>query len=110
MRRFVVSYFRLAPGDSIASYRDWSLSYVRPVMLAMPSVVSFLDFAVVGSMDAGAEPWDGCEVIEVTEFAAFERDNAEGEGGRLAEAWRERLAAWSIGYLEDLEAQPDDER
>lgn len=107
MRRLVISYFRLAEGDTIQAYRDWSLSYVRPVMLAMPSVVSFLDFAVVGSMDAGGEAWDACEVIEVTEFAAFEQDNAEGEGGVLAEAWRERLAAWSIGYLEDLEALPD---
>jgi hypothetical protein len=106
MRRFVVSYFALAEGDTIEAYRTWSLEYVRPVMNAMPSVVTFLDFAVTGSMDAGGESWDGCEVIEVTDFAAFERDNAEGEGGRLAEAWRERLSSWSIGYLEDLEELP----
>lgn len=104
MRRFVVSYFALAPGDTIESYRRWSLATVRPIMRAMPSVVSFLDFAVTGSMDAGAETWDGCEVIEVTDFDAFERDNVAGEGGVLAKAWRERLASWSIGYLEDLEA------
>lgn len=103
MKRFVVSYFSLREEDSITSYRDWSLAYVRPVMNAMPSVVSFLDFAVVGSMDEGGQTWDGCEVIEVTDFAQFERDNAEGEGAVLAAAWRERLAGWSIGYLEDLE-------
>ncbi len=106
MRRFVVSYFALAEGDSIESYRNWSLSYVRPVMEAMPSVVSFLDFAVSGSMDAADTEWDGCEIIEVTDFVSFERDNAIDEGGRLAEAWRERLASWSIGYLEDLAGPP----
>lgn len=103
MRRFVVSYFALADGDTIESYREWSLSYVRPIMNAMPSVVTFLDFAVTGSMDAGGERWDGCEVIEVLDFADFERDNEVGEGGELAAAWRDRLASWSIGYLEDLE-------
>lgn len=87
----------------MAAYREWSLSYVRPVMNDMPSVVSFLDFAVTGSMDAGGESWDGCEIVEVTDFATFERDNEVGEGGKLAAAWRERLASWSIGYLEDLE-------
>lgn len=102
MRRFVVSYFKLAGDDTIGAYRDWSLSYVRPVMTSMPSVISFLDFAVTGSMDDGDQSWDGCEIIEVTDFPAFERDNAENEGGTLAERWRERLAAWSIGYLEDL--------
>ncbi len=99
MRRFVVSYFALAETDTIESYRDWSLDHVRPIMRAMPSVVSFLDFAVTGSMDAGGERWDGCEVIEVTDFARFEQDNADGLGGVLAVEWRERLASWSIGYL-----------
>lgn len=107
MRRFVVAYFALAEGDSLAAYREWSLEYVRPVMRAMPSVLSFLDFAVTGSMDAGGESWDGCEIVEVTDFAAFEHDNEEGEGGRLAGAWRERLSSWSIGYLEDLEGLPE---
>jgi hypothetical protein len=106
MRRFVVSYFALAEGDTITSYRQWSIEYVRPVMNAMPSVITFLDFAVTGSMDEGGAGWDGCEIIEVTEFAAFEKDNAEGQGGVLAGEWRERLASWSIGYLEDLEAGP----
>ncbi|GAA2225505.1 hypothetical protein N1031_04520 [Herbiconiux moechotypicola] len=106
MRRFVVTYFALKEGDTIESYRDWSLSYVRGVMESMPSVVSFLDFAVTGSMDAEGVAWDGCEVIEVTDFARFERDNAEGEGGVLAAAWRDRLSSWSIGYLEDLAGLP----
>jgi hypothetical protein len=75
-------------------------------MNAMPSVVSFLDFAVTGSMDGDGQSWDGCEVIEVTDFAAFENDNAVGEGGVLAVRWRERLASWSVAYLEDLETSP----
>jgi len=103
VRRFVVAYFALAEGDTLASYREWTLSYVRPTMRAMPSVVSFLDFAVTGSMDDQDSSWDGCEIVEVTDFAAFERDNETGEGGVLAAAWRDRLASWSIGYLEDLE-------
>lgn len=107
MTTFVVTYFALAQGDSIEAYREWSLTYVRPVMRAMPSVTSFVDFAVVGSMDADGPSWDGCELIGVTDFAAFERDNAEGEGGVLAKLWRDRLAGWSIGYLEDLEAVAD---
>jgi hypothetical protein len=110
VRRFVVAYFAVKQGDSIEAYREWSLSYVRPVMRAMPSVVSFLDFAVTGSMDAGGESWDGCEIVEVTDFAAFEHDNEVGEGGKLAAAWRERLESWSIGYLEDLETLPEPAR
>lgn len=107
MRRFVVSYFALAESDTIASYREWSISSVRPIMTAMPSVVSFLDFAVTGSMDEGGEAWDGCEIIEVTDFGEFENDNAIGDGGRLAVEWRGRLASWSIGYLTDLESVPE---
>jgi len=99
---FVVTYFALKDDDSIASYAAWSLDYVRPVMHTMPSVLSFLDFSVVGSMDEGGKVWDGCEIIEVTDFDGFERDNAEGEGAVLAQLWRDRLAAWSIGYMSDL--------
>ena len=84
-------------------HREWSLSCVRPVMKAMPSLISFLDFAVTGSMDDEGQVWDGCELIEVSDFASFERDNEVGEGAVLALAWRARLASWSIGYLEDLE-------
>lgn len=100
--KFVVTYFALTEHDSIESYSAWSLGYVRSVMHAMPSVVSFLDFSVVGSMDKGSQLWDGCEIIEVTDFDEFERDNAEGEGAVLAQLWRDRLASWSIGYLSDL--------
>jgi hypothetical protein len=100
--KFVVTYFALKEGDSMESYAAWSLDYVRSVMHNMPSVLSFLDFAVVGSMDEGSQSWDGCEIIEVTDFDEFERDNAEGEGAVLAQLWRDRLASWSIGYLSDL--------
>jgi hypothetical protein len=104
VKKFVVSYFTLAEGDTIEAYSEWSMSYVRPVMRAMPSVLSFLDFRVVGAMEGATPEHDGCEIIEVTDFAAFEADNADGEGGVLASKWRERLEAWSIGYLTDLEA------
>jgi hypothetical protein len=104
VRKFVVSYFTLAEGDTIEAYSEWSISYVRPVMRAMPSVLSFLDFRVAGAMEGAVPEYDGCEIIEVTDFAAFELDNAEGEGGVLASMWRERLETWSIGYLTDLEA------
>lgn len=103
MSRFVVTYFSLAERDTIESYRQWSLEYVRPVMRAMPSVIDFVDAAVVGSMDNDGPHWDGCELIKVSDFAAFESDNQTGAGGTLARLWRERLDSWSIGYLEDLE-------
>lgn len=103
MSRYVVTYFALADGDTIESYREWALEYVRPVMRAMPSVLHFMDGAVVGAMGAGGPTWDACELIEVSDFAAFEQDNQEGEGGTLARLWRERLDSWSIGYIADFE-------
>ncbi|MDQ7911118.1 hypothetical protein RB614_42180 [Phytohabitans sp. ZYX-F-186] len=101
-RRFIVTRFRLSEGDTIGEYRAWSLSYLRPVLRGYPSVVSFLDFAVVGAEPEGGERWDGCEIIEVTDFAAFAEDDATGEGAKLSAAWRDRVAGWSIDRLEDL--------
>jgi hypothetical protein len=95
--RFIVTRFRLHEGDTLTSYREWSLSYLRPVLRSYPSVVSFRDFSIQG------EEWDGVELIEVTDFDAFAHDDSTGEGEKLAAAWRERVAGYSIDRLEDLE-------
>ncbi|MFE7972661.1 hypothetical protein [Streptomyces shenzhenensis] len=103
MTRFIVTRFRLHEHDSLADYRTWSLSYLRPVLRSYPSVVSFIDLSWAGREPAGGEVWHGCEIIEVTDFEQFARDDSTGEGARLSAAWRERVAAWSIDRLEDLE-------
>jgi hypothetical protein len=98
----VVAFARLADGDSIEDYRAWSLERVRPVMRAMESVIAFDDYEVAGSMDGEKLDYDLCEVIAVTDFDRFERDNATGDGLDLAKEWRERLDSWSVCYLRDL--------
>jgi hypothetical protein len=72
-------------------------------MRAMSSVISFTDGAITGSMDSGGPLWDACELIEVSDFDEFERDNVTGEGGVLAGLWRERLESWSISYIQEFD-------
>ncbi|MEU1303688.1 hypothetical protein [Streptomyces shenzhenensis] len=103
MTRFIVTRFRLHEQDSLANYRTWSLSYLRPVLRSYPSVVSFIDLSWAGREPESGEVWHGCEIIEVTDFEQFAHDDSTGEGARLSAAWRERVAAWSIDRLEDLE-------
>ncbi|MET7395680.1 hypothetical protein ABZS66_19530 [Dactylosporangium sp. NPDC005572] len=103
MTRFIVTRFRLHEHDSLVAYRDWSLSYLRPVLRSYPSVVSFIDLSWAGREPEGGEVWHGCELIEVTDFERFAHDDSTGEGAKLSAAWRERVAAWSVDRLEDLE-------
>lgn len=100
MSRYIVTRFRLGEGDTVESYAEWSAGYLRPTLRAYPSVIGFLDFTI--AHDDGAEHWDLCELIEVTDFEAFAQDESTGDGAVLAAAWRERVDSWSIARLEDL--------
>ncbi|GAA3936877.1 hypothetical protein [Microbacterium soli] len=102
MTKRVVALFTLKSDISVDDYARWSAERVRPVMRAMPSVLRFDDFRVVGNMDGEALDAQLSELIEVTDFAEFEADNARGEGGVLAKEWRQRLVSWSVLYMEDL--------
>jgi hypothetical protein len=101
-----LTLFKLAPRRTIEQYRAYSLTSLRERMLALPSVLGFLDLEVTGSMDGAPARWELIEVIEIADSAAFEADHRSDPGKTIAEEWGEWVSDHCVLYARDLAFEP----
>lgn len=99
-----ITLFRLRDGVTVDDYRVFSRRTVRPGMRRLPSVLGFLDLAVVGGLTA-TDGWELVEVILISSRVAFEHENATAGAG-LASTWEGWVADFRVLFLEDLLTGP----
>ncbi|GAA3932205.1 hypothetical protein [Microbacterium soli] len=90
-----LTLFRLRPGVTVEEYVDYSNSFIKPGMLAMPSVRGFRDFRVLSRYDGSTSQTELIEVIEIESIEAFKHDNETGSGGEVAADW--------AGWVDDFD-------
>ncbi len=89
-----LTLFRLTADHSVDEYVEYSQRFIKPGMLAMPSVLGFRDLRVLESYD-GAEPSATLiELIEIESVEAFKHDNESEPGLSVATDW----ATWVDSY------------
>lgn len=97
-----VTLFNLAGDRTLEDYRRYSKEFIRPGMEAMPSVVRFRDYHVSETYDSGPPSAALVEVIEITDIAAFRRDNETGPGAEVAEDWARWCSSFEVLFCEEL--------
>ena len=99
-----LTLFRLQDGRTIDDYVEYSQRFIRPGMLAMPSVLAFRDFTVAESYDGATPSAQLVEVIDITDAASFKRDNESGPGAEVAVDWATWCATFEVLFCEEIPA------
>ncbi len=101
-RWLAITLFNLRPGASVESYRQYTRTFVRPGMRAMPSVLGFRDFEGLQLLDGSASPWGLVEVIEISSPEEFVRDNESMPGKAVADDWATWVEDFRVVVCRDL--------
>lgn len=97
-----LTLFELKPERTVEDYLEYSRTYVKPGMAAMPSVLGFRDFVVARNYE-GAEPSTQLvEVIEISDEAGFRRDNETGDGLAVATDWATWCTSFEVLFCEEI--------
>lgn len=97
-----ITLFNLLAGRDVDSYRRYSDDFIRPGMLAMPSVVGFRDYEALQWLDSSASPWQLVEVIEITSPKEFVHDNETMPGKAVADDWSTWVSDFKVLVCKDL--------
>lgn len=97
-----ITLFNLRLGVSVDGYRQYSRTFIRPGMRAMPSVLGFRDFEGRRLLDGNASPWQLVEAIEITSPEEFLRDNESMPGKAVADDWATWVADFRVVVCKDL--------
>ena len=99
-----VTLFTLKQGRTVDEYVDYSNSFIKPGMFAMPSVEGFRDFAVRETYDGREPSAQLVEVIEITDVASFKRDNETEPGSSVARDWATWCESFEVLFCDEIVA------